>query len=242
MMRWWGAALTGGLLAIAPAPAGELSKGEMEGQALARQMREQRPEKNAATTGKLILFEGRRKRAEIPFRCEIKIADAHWQTLYMTRPGTNAGPSETIIVTRNGSQPNRYESVETGCAAANVINPAQPFAGSDFWVMDLGLEFLHWPVQRVLKKELRRSQSCAVLESVNPATNAPGYMRVVSWVDLDTSGIVFAEAYDANRKLVKEFVPKNLEKVNGQYELQEMEMRSVRAGTRTRIEFDLKPR
>ena len=43
-----------------------------------------------------------------------------------------------------------------------------PFAGSDFWIADLGLEFFHWPEQKVLKKEFRRNCSCVVLESTNP--------------------------------------------------------------------------
>jgi len=115
----------------------------------------------------------------------------------------------------------------------------QPFAGSDFWLMDLGLEFLHWPGQFVLRKELRSSTACTVLESVNPNPAALGYTRVISWVDIDSGGLVFAEAYDARGLLLKEFAPKKLQKVDGQYQLREMEMRNVQTGSRTRIEFEL---
>src|SRR5436190_1178348 len=45
---------------------------------------------------------------------------------------------------------------------------AKPFAGSDFWLCDLALEFLHWPEQKILKTELRKTLSCKVLESINP--------------------------------------------------------------------------
>src|SRR5207302_8872399 len=103
-----------------------------------------------------------------------------------------------------------------------------PFAGSDFWVADLGLEFLHWPDQRVLRKELRRSQSCAVLESINPNPSSHGYSRVVSWIDLDEPhGIIHADAYDAQRKLVKVFDPKKIEKVRGEWQLASMEIRTL---------------
>ncbi len=113
-------------------------------------------------------------------------------------------------------------------------------AGSDFSLADLGLEFFHWPEQKVLKKEVRRSRGCTVLESTNPNPSANGYSRVVSWIDSETLGIVHAEAYDANGKLLKEFDPKSFKKVNGQWELQEMEIRNVQTGSRTRLEFDVK--
>ena len=85
-----------------------------------------------------------------------------------------------------------------------------------------------------------RSRECTVLESTNPDPSTNGYSRVVSWIDEETLGIVHAEAYDAQNKLLKEFDPKSFKKVNGQWELQEMEIRNVQTGSRSRIEFDLK--
>ena len=103
-----------------------------------------------------------------------------------------------------------------------------PFAGSDFWMADLGLEFLHWPQQRLLRKEMRHSKSCNVLESVNPQPVPGGYARVVSWIMIDTPhGIVHADAYDAQGERIKQFDPKNLEKVQGEYQLEAMEMRNA---------------
>ena len=116
-----------------------------------------------------------------------------------------------------------------------------PFVG-DFWLCDLGLEFFHWPEQKVLKKEFSRNRACMVLESTNPQPSAHGYSRVVSWIDEETLGIVHAEAYDAQGKLLKVFDPKSFKKVNGQWELQEMEIRNVQTGSRTRLEFDLNKR
>ena len=118
-----------------------------------------------------------------------------------------------------------------------------PFAGSDFWIADLGLEFFHWPEQKILKPyEMRRGRACHVLESTNPNPSPNGYSRVVSWIDNETLGIVQAEAYDAKGELLKEFYPKSFKKVNGQWELQEMEIRNDRTGSRTRLEFELNPR
>ena len=106
--------------------------------------------------------------------------------------------------------------------------------------VDLGLEFFHWPQQKILRKENKRSRGCMVLESTNPNPSANGYSRVVSWIDEESGGIVHAEAFDARNKLLKEFDPKSFKKVNGQWELQEMEIRNVQTGSRSRIEFDLK--
>jgi hypothetical protein len=114
-----------------------------------------------------------------------------------------------------------------------------PFANSDFWLADLGLEFFQWPSQFLIQKEMRRGRSCKMLESVNPNAHPGGYARVVSWIDNESNGIVHAEAYDIAGKRLKEFDPKDFKKVNGQWQLQEMEIRNVQSGSTTRIEFDL---
>ena len=114
-----------------------------------------------------------------------------------------------------------------------------PFAGSDFWLADLGLEFFHWPEQRLLRKEIRRGQSCSVLESVNPHPAPGAYSRILSWIDIDTDGIINADAYDAQGKLLKQFAAKSFKKIHGEWELQEIEILNRQTGSRTSIEFNL---
>ena len=92
----------------------------------------------------------------------------------------------------------------------------------------------------LLKKELKKGQSCAVLESKSPEPAANGYSRVVSWIDIDTGGIVLAEAFDARGKLLKEFELKEAEKVNGQWKVSELQMRNVQTGSRTTLKFNFK--
>jgi hypothetical protein len=151
---------------------------------------------------------------------------------------------------RDGLKPNQYEVVES-FGVVDTLNRVKSLPGtatmiafvhSDFWVADLGLEFFHWPAQKVLKHEMRRGQACKVLENTNPAPSTNGYSRVVSWIDNDSGGIVHAEAFDAKGKLLKEFDPKEFKKVNGQWQLQEMEIRNVQTGSRSRIEFNLESR
>jgi hypothetical protein len=86
---------------------------------------------------------------------------------------------------------------------------------------------------------MSRGQSCKVLESINPKPVKGSYSRVVSWIDNDSDGIVHAEAYDFQNQLLKKFDPKDFKKVNGQWQLQEMEIDNRQTGSSTRIEFNL---
>jgi len=87
---------------------------------------------------------------------------------------------------------------------------------------------------------MRHSKFCYVLESINPQPVPGGYSRVVSWLIHDAPhGIVHADAYDTRGERIKQFDPKNIEKVEGDYQLESMQIRSGKAGTRTIIKFDL---
>jgi hypothetical protein len=101
-----------------------------------------------------------------------------------------------------------------------------------------GLEFFHWPGQRLLKREIKKGQSCDVLESRPGDVVTNGYSRVVSWIDRDTGGIVQADAYDVKGKLLKEFEVREFSKVNGEWRVTEVEMRNVQARTSTLLVFD----
>ncbi len=149
-----------------------------------------------------------------------------------------------IKISHNGYNQNKYE-FQTGTGKTLNLcgnDLMTPFAGSDFWIADLGLEFFHWPQQKVLKKEFHRQCACTVLESTNPNPTTNGYSRVVSWIDEDSLGIVEAFAYDVNGKKLKNFYPKSFEKdkASGQYQVQSMIMENLQTGSRTRLEFDLK--
>lgn len=224
-----------------------LASAESDGRALAAEMREQRPADNLATQGFL-----RRRDPEgnwgepSAVRMEAEVSEDAWRTRY--RAFTPSGRIiESLAIHHATGQPNRY-LVWQGDAANDPNAPgapligeaaAIPFAGSDFWLSDLGLEFFHWPQQRILKHEMRKGRSCKVLESLAPNPSQGGYARVLSWIDIEHRGLLRAEAYDSNRKLVKEFSIGNFKKVNGRWQLKSMEIRNERTDARTRLEFDL---
>jgi len=232
-----------------------LSDAEIQGRALAQKILEQQPAENFTNTGVLQIRDGNGHHAEIPVKCKTIVTSADWRQIY--EADLTSHPA-TFFVIHAQSQSNAYfyrtnlaESVPLlgdipllghlfRSHQMSSAELASPFAGSDFWLCDLGLEFFHWPEQKVLKKEVHRSCGCTVLESTNPNPTTNGYSRVVSWIDNDSLGIVEAYAYDANGKKLKDFYPKDLKKVDGQYQVQSMIMENLQTGSKTRLEFDLK--
>jgi hypothetical protein len=211
------------------------AQAEKEGRALVAEMLSQTS--NYTNTGVLKIHPAGGKWTPLPVQSEIIATESNWSSIYQAGSASN-GTIARLTVTHTNRGPNEYRLTESGRQKTLTGNEAMiPFAGTDFWLADLGLEFFHWPEQRLVRREMRRSCSCDVLESINPQP-APGtYARVVSWIDDDSHGIVFAEAYDARNKLLKEFAPKDVSKVNGQWQVDEMEISNRQTGSRTRIEF-----
>jgi hypothetical protein len=226
-----------------------LSGAEIQGRQLAQQLCDSRPAENFTNTGILKIRDEKGQTTEIQIKIEAVVTTTNWSSTYELSPTdivSNTWTPIRLVVLHDSSNSNQYHlAISFGGVPErrwtkdrSDIVAVLPFAG-DFSVADLGLEFFHWPEQKILKKEFSRNRACMVLESTNPDPSTNGYSRVDSWIDEETLGIVHAEAYDANGKLLKEFDPKSFKKVNGQWQLQEMEIRNVQTGSRSRIEFDL---
>lgn len=202
-----------------------------QGRALASQILDEKPLENSTNTGVMTIRDTRNRRTRIPIKFEIITAPDKWLSRYQ-------GGTTVATVIHDDAEPNEYQlrapdgSITT--LSANQANA--PFAGSDFSIADLGLEFLHWPQQDLTKKEMKRSRSCNVLTSINPHPMPGGYSRVVSWLDIQsTNGIIYAEAFDLQGKKLKEFIPKKV--IHGQ--LAEMEIDNVQTDSRTTVDFNV---
>jgi len=235
-----------------------LSDAEIQGRKLAQQILEQRPATNFTQHGVLKLTDPQKNHFEFFMECQIAGGAFDPWTSFYKLSMTNVTGHETLVIHHYAKERNRYiynhgpwlrETNDLLIAIeAEGTNDSQskigsvPLAGTDFWITDLGLEFFHWPAQKVLPKttNLKRGREYTLLESTNPNPSTNGYSRVRSWIDKESGGILAAEAYDTAGKLLKEFEPKSFKKVNGQWELEEMEIRNVQTGSRTRLEFDLK--
>lgn len=201
-----------------------------EGRQLVARILLEKPSENLTNTG-VMTIRNARDRTRIPIRFEVIATPTTWLSRYQ------AGAVDARVI-HDDSRPNEYQlRSPDGTITTLAGNRAlMPFAGSDFSIADLGLDFLHWPEQNLIKKEMRRSRSCNVLESVNPQPVPGAYSRVVSWLDIEsTNGIIFAEAYDFQGKKLKQFIPKKV--IHGQ--LAEMEIDNVQTDSRTTVDFNV---
>jgi hypothetical protein len=210
-----------------------------EGQELAAKLRSAAPEEGSEFSGVLEITSKDDRRRFIPIVSRITVTATNWQVVYESAP-TNGAPAETLTILHTPGQSNRY-TLAIGAKADPTAPLTHAFAGSDFWLLDLGLEFFHWPQQKALRAEMSRSRPCRVLESVTPHPGPGGYARVLSWIDNETGGILRAEAYDSTnpRRPVKKFILGPMQKVKGQYRPRELEMRNTRTGQWTELKFNL---
>ena len=216
-----------------------------EGRALVNEMLSQQPEANTVTGTMAIRRD--KKYTEIPIKFDTSTTASNWTSDYQV---TYNDHKEHILISHTPNRANTYSQFETAWHGSDqkvdslISKPVKdiwaPFADSDFSIADLGLEFLHWPDQKLLQKEMKRGRSCRVLESTNPHPEQGGYAKVKSWVDAETHGILLAEAYDSKGQEVKEFAPEDFSKVSGQWQLEKMQIRNLKTGSSTTVKFNLK--
>jgi hypothetical protein len=178
------------------------------------------------------------KLREVPIKWISRPLTNKWVDVYQT-PEKFSLPQETLAIFHGENEPNRYDLRKGGAGGEATANPWIPFAGSDFWLGDFGLEFLHWPNPKHIKTEMRKSRPCYVIETRNPDPKSPGYARVLSWIDTENGGLIRAESYTADGKLLKEFQIKNIDRVNGRWQLKAVEIRNDQTDSNTRLEFEL---
>jgi hypothetical protein len=202
------------------------------------------------TNGLLKIRDSDGRQREVPVRFATSLTPTNWVHIYETLPSSEQPAGVKLTIIHTDGAPNQYflseSSGHTGTVSAKPLAEEEimaPFAGSDFWIADLGFEFLHWPKQRLLKKEMKNSRSCDVLESINPKPSPRGYSRVVSWITIESPHEpVQASAYDAHGEVLKQFEPKALERVQGHYQIESVEMRNRKTHSRTVMEFALEPK
>ena len=209
----------------------------VEGAQLAQEMRSVQPTENIEFSGVMKIARPGADEQVLPLRTKVVVvSDTSWKSIYEARL-PNGGLELLTIQHARGQSP-IYELRRGDAVDAKVeTNGATAFAGSEFTLFDLGLGFIHWPTHVLYTREMRKGAGCDVLES-RPA--GPGlYSKLRSWIAQQSRaqgqpGLVMAEAYDKNGKLLKEF------EVNGfaKGQVTAMELRNRQTKARTRLQFD----
>ncbi len=173
--------------------------------------------------------------------------DAGWRDLFeIENDGTNN--SEWLWIDHPANQPPRYrlalsDQLPVDETAFKVLDSEQtmsPLGESDFWAADLGLDFLHWPDQRLFESKItrRKGVGCKLLESSRPSRSGLGYYKVRSWISVEHGGVVYAEAFDIEDRKIKIFEVNGVEKIEGQWYLKELKIRNLRDKSTSVLEFD----
>ena len=131
-----------------PAPLDPV-QAEKEARALVAEMLAQKPEQNTTNTGRVKIRDAAGKEREIPVRFEITATPTNWVSVYETLASDGGPGGMKLTVIHSGERPNRYRAIDPAEAGATNAVPKElapdqtmiPFAGSDFWVADLGWSF-----------------------------------------------------------------------------------------------------
>jgi outer membrane lipoprotein-sorting protein len=220
--------------------------GPAAGRDLAAALRSMRPVQDTNWQGVLKISGSGHKTVTVPVTCRTVTGDSTWSVTYTTA-ATNSLAAEKleIIFSTNAAPQYLYARAAAPGDSPGELKPLTgaaadiPLGGSDFWLSDLGFEFYHWPDQNRLKGEMRRGKPCYVLECGNPHPGPGGYSRVKVWIEKESGAPLQAETYGTDGNLFKEFELGSIQKVNGRYELKDMEIINDRTGSRTRLVFDL---
>jgi hypothetical protein len=222
-------------------PAADLTQAQLDGRGLAAELLAQKPVENLDAMAVFQKTDRSGMRSETRVRFQVMVNPGSWRSVYTAFDAQSTAIGQFTVV-HVDQEPNQYLQTQiTGKADPStrpVAVPIEqvfttPFAGSDFLLGDLGLEFFRWPEQRLVKRQMRMGRSCRVLESQNPRPTPATYLRVLSWIDLESGGLIRAEAYDIKNQLVKEFTVHSFEKVNQQWQVKKMEIHDLPSGSRT---------
>lgn len=204
-----------------------LTSDEREGLEFAARLSGGRPEQSFTNQAVLRVRDGSGRKPPVNIEISTRVeSDSDWVVSYQVLGGASA---QVLRIRHHAADLPRYES-----GGRDV-----PFAGSDFTGRDLALEFFHWPGQRMLRRdkpEMRKGRPCRILESSTTDPTSP-YVRVRSWIDLEHLQPLIAEAYDAKGDLVKEFSVGSVRKVDGAWQLKDLEMVGEKSGSQTKLEF-----
>lgn len=226
---------------LAAGPAGqEASQPGPEAQGLewARRLRTVAPEQ-ASTNRAILRIRGREGRRQVPVTVITRPGGDRWEVEYRVGGDEAKEPREVRTIFYSTGGPPRFEvkPAEASTSLADGAKKAGDLAlgGSDFQLKELGMEFLHWPEQRLRGRELSNGRWCQVLESRSGKAEGPASVR--SWIDEKLGVVLSAEVYDARNLRLKQFSITQFREQGDRWTCS-VSMVDDQRGTKTELSFD----
>lgn len=217
-----------------------------EGQSLAADLRELQIGIPGDITATLKIRKRNGERIEQRVQKQSIRTEKGWNDLFCISKDELSNKDWLMIRHRNGTSPS-YQLAHSDSIPLTqeeyqslvAEETMTPVGDSDFWVADLGLDFLHWPDQRIVPSRItmRKGVACKVLESARPTQSQDGYYKVRSWISSEYGGVVYAEAFDVTDQKIKIFEVNDVEKIDGQWYLKELKIRNLRDRSTSTLEF-----
>lgn len=230
----WVLVVSTGLLSVARAE----EAAETLGREWAQRLRTVVPE-DPSTNQAVLRIRNREGRRQIPVTVITQPGKGRWRVEYQVGGDGVKGAREISRIHYNAEGPPTYEAwvEESGKPPSKDVLVAgdKAIAKSDFLLRELGMEFLHWPEQRVNGRELSNGRWCQVLESVSKKSEGPASVK--SWIDEKLGVVLSAEVYDARNVRLKHFSITQFREHADRWTCSVSMVDDVR-GTKTELAFD----
>lgn len=242
--KWWITGRVGACLWVLAVGTGLLSAAgieetaEAQGREWAQRLRTVAPEE-PSTNQAVLKIRNREGRRQVPVTVITQPGKGRWSVEYQVAGDGAKGAGEISRIHYSAQGPPTFE--------ARVEAPGKPpthevlssgdraIANSDFLLRELGMEFLHWPEQRIVGRELSNGRWCQVLESVSKKPIGPASVR--SWIDEKLGVVLSAEVYDARNVRLKHFSITQFREQADRWTCSVSMVDDVR-GTKTELAFD----
>lgn len=222
------------------------SPAEAQGREWSRRLRTSAPEQ-PSTNQAVLRIRTREGRRKVPVTVITRPGSDRWSVEYRVAGDGAADPVQVAIIHHHSQGPPSFE-VNSPAATRGTADEGRPGAGpkagdqsvggSDFLLKELGMEFLHWPEQRILTRELSNGRWCRVLESRSGRADGPAAVR--SWIDEKLGVVLSAEVYDSRQVRIKHFSVTQFRELADRWTCSVSMVDDLR-GTKTELSFDGPP-
>jgi hypothetical protein len=239
VLGWFWASI--GILAVwmgGLSAAGAEDTAEAQGREWAQRLRTVAPEE-PSTNHAVLRIRNREGRRQVPITVITRPGKGRWSVEYRVGGKGAKGDGEISRIHYSAEGPPTFE--------ARLEPPGKPWskdvpapgdsaiANSDFLLRELGMEFLYWPDQRLVGRELSNGRWCQVLESISKKPEGPASVK--SWIDEKLGVVLSAEVYDARKVRLKHFSITQFREQADRWTCSVSMVDDVR-GTKTELAFD----